>query len=47
MAGLPDRLAGYRGPEWPVAEVQLLESRLGGRAPYDVVTSWPVTTRTP
>jgi 2'-5' RNA ligase len=44
---LPDRLADYRGPEWPVAEVQLLESRLGGRAPYAVVTTWPLTTSTP
>ncbi|WP_304556776.1 RNA 2',3'-cyclic phosphodiesterase [Blastococcus sp. TBT05-19] len=42
-ATLTDRLAGYRGPAWPVTEVQLLESRLGGRAPYEVVTSWPVT----
>lgn len=26
---LPDRLAGYRGPDWPVGEVLLLESRPG------------------
>ena len=26
---LIDRLAGYRGPDWPVAEVRLLESHLG------------------
>lgn len=32
---LLDRLAGYRGPAWPVEEVLLLESRLGGRAAYE------------
>jgi len=28
-ATLTDRLAGYRGPAWPVGEVLLLESRPG------------------
>ena len=32
---LTDRLAGYRGPAWPVGEVQLLESRPGPRPVYD------------
>ena len=31
-ATLPDRLAGYRGPDWPVTEVRLLESHLGPTA---------------
>ncbi|TKJ16614.1 2'-5' RNA ligase [Blastococcus sp. CCUG 61487] len=43
---LTDRLADYRGPDWPVREVRLLESRPGPQ-PYDVVATWPVTTRTP
>lgn len=44
---LPDRLAGYRGPEWPVEEVRLLHSHLGAAARYETVAAWPVTTRTP
>ena len=39
---LADRLAGYRGPEWPVTEVRLLESHLGPRPTYDVLGKWPV-----
>jgi 2'-5' RNA ligase len=39
---LTDRLAGYRGPEWPVSEVRLWESHLGPKPTYDVVASWPV-----
>lgn len=31
---LTDRLAGYRGPAWPVGEVLLLESRLGAAPAY-------------
>jgi 2'-5' RNA ligase len=38
---LPDRLAGYRGPEWPVTEVELLESHLGPVPRYDRVAAWP------
>ena len=45
--GLPGRLAGYRGPEWPVTEVALLESHLGRPAPYETVAIWPLTRRTP
>jgi len=41
---LPDRLAGYRGPAWPVAEVRLVESHLGRRAPYEAVARWPMET---
>ncbi len=37
-----DRLAGYRGPEWPVREVRLLESHLGPRPRYDELVAWPV-----
>lgn len=32
---LTDRLAGYRGPSWPVREVLLLESRLGAVPAYE------------
>ena len=39
---LLDRLAGYRGPDWPVTEVRLLESRLGPRPTYEEVATWPV-----
>ena len=46
-ATLPDRLAGYRGPEWPVTEVALLASHLGPDPRYDMVANWPVTRRTP
>jgi 2'-5' RNA ligase len=40
---LPDRLAGYRGPEWPVPEVRLWESHLGPKPTYDLLATWPVT----
>ena len=39
---LPDRLAGYRGRDWPVTEVELLESHLGPAPRYDRVASWAV-----
>ncbi|MDQ1661354.1 MAG: 2,3-cyclic 3-phosphodiesterase [Blastococcus sp.] len=39
---LPDRLADYRGPAWPVTEVCLMESHLGRDARYEVVAGWPV-----
>jgi 2'-5' RNA ligase len=39
---LPERLANYRGPDWPVTEVRLLESHLGPSPTYDVLASWPV-----
>ena len=39
---LPERLAGYRGPAWPVTEVQLLQSHLGSAARYEQVAGWPV-----
>lgn len=42
---LTDRLAGYRGPDWPVTEVRLLESHLGPRPRYDRVATWPVGTQ--
>jgi RNA 2',3'-cyclic 3'-phosphodiesterase len=44
---LPDRLAGYRGPPWPVTEVRLLDSRLGPTPSYATLAAWPVTMRTP
>ncbi len=39
---LPDRLARYRGPSWPVTEVELLESHLGAAGRYDRVAAWPI-----
>ncbi|MGY1689115.1 RNA 2',3'-cyclic phosphodiesterase [Geodermatophilus sp. SYSU D01105] len=39
---LPDRLAGYRGPSWPVTEVELLESHLGPAPRYERRAAWPV-----
>ena len=39
---LTERLAGYRGPAWPVTEVRLWESHLGPKPTYDVVASWPI-----
>jgi len=44
-ADLPDRLAGYRGPDWPVEEVRLVESRLGPRPGYEVRHHWPLSGR--
>jgi 2'-5' RNA ligase len=37
-----DRLAGYRGPSWPVTEVRLLDSHLGPAPTYETVASYPV-----
>jgi 2'-5' RNA ligase len=39
---LPERLAGYRGPPWPVREVRLVESHLGRAAPYETLAAWPI-----
>jgi RNA 2',3'-cyclic 3'-phosphodiesterase len=39
---LPERLAGHRGPCWPVTEVELLESHLGPVPRYDRVAAWPI-----
>ena len=39
---LPSLLAGYRGPEWPVTEVRLLESHLGPRPTYETLETWPI-----
>jgi 2'-5' RNA ligase len=39
---LPDRLADYRGPSWPVTEVELLESHLGPVARYERLAAWPL-----
>ena len=41
---LPERLAGYRGPSWPVDDVRLVESHLGRRTPYETVAAWPLVT---
>jgi 2'-5' RNA ligase len=41
---LTDRLAGYRGPEWPADEVRLWESRLGAPSRYELVATWPLVT---
>jgi 2'-5' RNA ligase len=40
---LMDRLAGYQGPDWPVAEVRLIESRLGPKPVYETVAAWPIS----
>ena len=40
--GLPERLADYRGPAWPVTEVRLLESHLGPAPTYDTLAAWPI-----
>lgn len=42
-ADLLDRLAGYRGPDWPVADVRLVESRLGPRPVHEVRHRWPLS----
>jgi 2'-5' RNA ligase len=36
------RLAGYRGPRWPVERVELLRSHLGPEPRYELVAAWPV-----
>jgi 2'-5' RNA ligase len=41
-ADLPDRLAAYRGPVWPVPEVVLWRSHLGSVPRYERVAAWPV-----
>lgn len=41
---LPERLAAYRGPAWPVTEVELLDSRLGPAPRYERVAAWPLAT---
>ncbi|WP_336030487.1 RNA 2',3'-cyclic phosphodiesterase [Geodermatophilus sp. FMUSA9-8] len=38
-ADLPDRLAGHRGPSWPVREVSLVRSSAGR---HDPLGTWPV-----
>jgi 2'-5' RNA ligase len=44
---LPDLLAAYRGPDWPVTEVALLASHLGPDPRYERLATWSLTTRTP
>ena len=39
---LLDHLAGYRGPAWPVEELQLLRSHLGPAPRYEPLAAWPV-----
>ena len=39
---LPERLAGYAGPAWPVPEVVLWRSHLGPEPRYERVAAWPV-----
>jgi RNA 2',3'-cyclic 3'-phosphodiesterase len=41
-ATLPDRLAGHRGPVWPVPEVVLWRSHLGPTPRYERLAAWPV-----
>ncbi|WP_245160792.1 RNA 2',3'-cyclic phosphodiesterase [Blastococcus sp. CT_GayMR16] len=40
---LTERLAGYRGPAWPVTEVRLWESHLGPKPTYDTLAEWRVS----
>jgi len=40
---LPERLAGHRGPVWPVREVVLWRSHLGPAPRYERVAAWPVS----
>jgi 2'-5' RNA ligase len=37
---LAERLAGYRGPEWPVEEVALVRSTLGPAPRHDRLAGW-------
>ena len=39
---LPERLAGYAGPVWPVPEVVLWRSHLGPEPTYERVSAWPL-----
>jgi 2'-5' RNA ligase len=39
---LPDRLADYQGPVWPVTDVRLLESHLGPDPRYEPLATWPL-----
>lgn len=39
---LPERLAGYRGPDWPVTEVVFWRSHLGPDPRYERLAGWPV-----
>ena len=41
-ATLTDRLAGHRGPVWPVTEVVLWRSHLGPTPRYERLAAWPV-----
>jgi 2'-5' RNA ligase len=41
-ADVVDRLADYRGPDWPVTQVELLQSHLGPKPRYAAVETWPV-----
>lgn len=43
-AAVLDPLAGYRGPDWPVTEVALLQSHLGPDPRYEAVANWPLAT---
>jgi 2'-5' RNA ligase len=42
-AALADRLAGHRGPAWPVTDVVLWRSRLGPGPRYERLAGWPVS----
>lgn len=39
---LLDRMAGYRGPAWPVTAVQLFRSHLGPAPRYEELDAWPL-----
>lgn len=44
-AALVERLAEYRGPEWSVTELRLLQSHLGPAPRYDAVATWSLSAR--
>jgi 2'-5' RNA ligase len=39
---LPERLAGYRGPAWPVTGLVLWRSHLGPAPRYERLAGWPI-----
>jgi 2'-5' RNA ligase len=39
---LPERIAGHRGPVWPVRELVLWRSRLSTEPRYERVAAWPL-----
>ena len=38
-----DALAAYRGPDWPVRQVELVRSHLGPKPWYEHLAAWPLS----